>query len=165
MSKVRSKNTTPETTLRKALFNKGFRYRTNDDKLPGKPDIVLHKYRTAIFVHGCFWHGHQGCKKSTLPKTNADFWFGKIESNKRRDRLDALQLLSMGWKVLTVWECEINKRNMNALVDRIIESLHEEVPYRSGSVSVKLYEERESVITMVAEEAVQYQKQSTSIKN
>src|SRR5690554_557805 len=86
MSKIRSKNTRPEMILRKALFARGFRYRVNDRRLPGTPDIVLPKYRTVVFVHGCFWHGHDGCKYASIPKTNTEFWVDKITTNKKRDR-------------------------------------------------------------------------------
>jgi len=86
MSKIRSKNTGPEMILRKALFARGFRYRVNDRRLPGTPDIVLSKYRTVIFVHGCFWHGHDGCKHASTPKTNTVFWVEKIATNKKRDK-------------------------------------------------------------------------------
>lgn len=93
--------------MRKYLFSKGFRYRKNDPRLPGKPDIVLPKYKTVIFVNGCFWHHHEGCKYFVWPKNNADFWRSKIESNTARDQKNYKKLAEMGWKVLIIWECEL----------------------------------------------------------
>lgn len=110
MSKIRSKNTRPEVLLRKALFAKGFRYRINYNKLPGSPDIVLPKYKVVIFVNGCFWHGHKGCKYATIPKTNTRYWVNKIEFNKARDKINAIDCARLGWRVITVWECQISKR-------------------------------------------------------
>lgn len=129
MSKIRSKNTKPEITLRKALFAKGFRYRINYKKLPGKPDIVFPKYKTAIFVHGCFWHGHDiGCIDSHIPKTNTSFWIQKITKNKERDKKNIALILSMGWKVLTIWDCEIQqKNNIEYLVQKIVDSFQEPI--------------------------------------
>lgn len=124
MSKIRGKNTKPEIILRKALFARGFRYRLHG-KLPGKPDIVLRKYKTVIFVNGCFWHGHENCKYATLPKSNTIFWQEKLLANQRRDQLHRLQLETEGWNVLTVWECEIvHQRDLTPLLDRITESMH-----------------------------------------
>jgi DNA mismatch endonuclease (patch repair protein) len=159
MSKIRSKNTKPEMAVRKALFAKGYRYRINYKKLPGKPDIAFPKYKTAIFVHGCFWHGHKDCKDSHIPKTNTDFWTKKINRNKERDRNNTIQILSMGWKVLTIWDCEIQQKgNIESLIQKIADLLLEPIPYQSERVSLKLYEEVENNITMVAEDIVPYQK-------
>ena len=108
MSHIRSKNTKPEEKVRKYLFSKGFRYRINVRTLPGCPDIVLPKYKTVIFVNGCFWHGHQGC--FILPKSNSEFWKNKIERNINRDRDNIILLENMGWRVIVVWECEIRKK-------------------------------------------------------
>lgn len=108
MSRIKGKNTKPEVIVRKFLFSKGYRYRINDPKLPGKPDIVLKKYRTAIFINGCFWHGHQGCKKFVLPKTNSDWWLEKITANRERDERNKLSLRNADWNVLTIWECQLN---------------------------------------------------------
>lgn len=120
MSKIRSKNTKPEIVIRKGLFAKGFRYRVNSTKLPGKPDIVLPKYKTVIFVHGCFWHRHEGCKYAYTPKTNTEFWLAKINSNQARDIQNKAKLETMGWKVLTVWECETRKSsNISFLIERL----------------------------------------------
>jgi len=128
MSKIRSKNTKPELTLRKALFAKGFRYRVNDKKLPGKPDIVLPKHKTVIFVHGCFWHKHEACKYAYTPKTNTEFWIDKITSNVERDKINTEKLTVAGWKVVTVWECEIRytyKHDFSALIDKLTNTILE----------------------------------------
>ena len=103
MSKVRSRDTKPEVIVRKLIFSKGYRYRLNRKDLPGSPDIVLPKYRTVIFVNGCFWHGHIDCKKATLPEENAEFWSEKISKNKDRDRRNREKLIQDSWKVLTNW--------------------------------------------------------------
>ena len=107
MSNIPSKNTKPEETVRKYLFAQGFRYRKNVSKLPGKPDIVLTKYKTVIFVNGCFWHGHEGCKYFVPPKTNTEFWYAKFQYNQERDARNYQKLRDLGWRILIVWECEI----------------------------------------------------------
>lgn len=109
MSHIHGKNTKPEIAVRKALFKQGFRYRINDKKLSGHPDIVLKKYNAVVFVNGCFWHGHKNCKKATLPKTNSDFWERKIKSNIKRDNSIVDSLKKSGWKVIVIWECELKK--------------------------------------------------------
>jgi DNA mismatch endonuclease (patch repair protein) len=107
MSRIRSKNTKPELTLRSALFKEGFRYRIHVKHLPGKPDIVFPKYKTIIFVHGCFWHQHLGCRDGRLPKTRLEYWKPKLRGNVERSTCYEADLKSLGWKVLIVWECEI----------------------------------------------------------
>ena len=109
MSRIRNKGTKPEEKVRKYLFSKGFRYRKNVRNLPGCPDIVLPKYRTVIFVHGCFWHVHQ-CERFKWPATNAAFWRAKLNSNAARDELIQEKLRADGWNVIVVWECDIKKR-------------------------------------------------------
>ena len=123
MSHIRSSNTKPEVRLRKELFSRGYRYRLNIRTLPGKPDIVLAKYRTCIFENGCFWHGHKGCPKFILPKTNEEFWRTKIESNRERDLRDYTFLESRGWSAIVVWECELKKDNLSNTIDRIQKQL------------------------------------------
>lgn len=120
MSCIKGKNTKPEEIVRKALFAKGFRYRKNDKRLPGTPDIVLPKYRTVIFVNGCFWHGHTGCKYYVVPKTNTEFWLNKINSNIDRDVIKATQLKELGWRVITVWECELKKPVFDDTINTLI---------------------------------------------
>lgn len=107
MAAIHGKDTKPEMTVRRYLFSHGFRYRLNHPRLPGHPDIVLRKYRTVIFVNGCFWHGHEGCKYFKLPKTNTDFWLSKINRNRERDVIEQRQLASMGWHCIVVWECQL----------------------------------------------------------
>lgn len=111
MSGISGKNTKPELLVRKALFAKGYRYRLHDKKLPGKPDIVLPKYKTVVFVHGCFWHGHENCYLFRLPKSRTDFWKSKIESNIDRDRTNENSLLFAGWRIVNIWECALKGRH------------------------------------------------------
>ena len=110
MSRIRNKDTKPEELVRKYLFSRGFRYRKNDAHLPGKPDIVLPKYRTVIFVNGCFWHKHNNCKYFVWPHNNADYWRTKIERNVLRDKEHTKTLQDMGWQVLVIWECELKPK-------------------------------------------------------
>ena len=105
MSSIRSKDTKPEMIVRKGLWSKGFRYRLNSPRLPGHPDLVMKKYRTCIFVNGCFWHGHEGCCK--IPETNREFWVTKIRRNQERDIETQKRLAEMGWHCITIWECEL----------------------------------------------------------
>ena len=109
MSRIRSKDTKPEVLVRSYLFSKGLRFRKNDKRYPGTPDIVLPKYKTVIFVNGCFWHLHEGCKYARIPKSNIEFWKKKLYGNKKRDKHNQKALEEMGWKVITVWECELKK--------------------------------------------------------
>lgn len=120
MSRNRASNTRPELVLRGKLWRKGFRYRLNDKRLPGRPDIVLPKYRTAIFVHGCFWHGHKGCKNYTVPKTNTEFWVAKVARNQERDQEVWRKLEAKGWSVIIVWECQLKKGRIDETVERVV---------------------------------------------
>ncbi len=119
MSRVRSKDTKPEILLRKALWKNGFRYRVNITSLPGSPDIVLPKYRTVIFIHGCFWHGHKNCKNASIPKTNTEFWEAKISRNQQRDQEVWRQLEAKDWCVIIVWECELKKAVIDETIIRV----------------------------------------------
>ena len=119
MSRIRSVSTKPELLLRHAIWHRGFRYRVNAKNLPGKPDIVLHKYRTVVFVHGCFWHGHKGCKIYSVPKTNTDFWMAKVARNQERDQEVWRKLEAKGWSVIIVWECQLKKDKLNETIDRV----------------------------------------------
>jgi len=125
MSRIRSKNTKPEELVRKYLFSRGLRYRKNDKRYPGKPDMVFPKYRTAVFVNGCFWHCHQGCPAFVMPKSRVDYWQAKLERNKQRDLANITALEADGWRVLVVWECELKKavrdERLMRLYDEIIE--------------------------------------------
>ena len=110
MAAIKGKDTKPEILVRKFLFSKGLRYRLNNRKLPGSPDIVLKKYKTVIFVDGCFWHGHEGCKYFRLPKSNTPFWETKITQNIERDKKTTQALIALGWKVIRIWECELRNK-------------------------------------------------------
>ena len=123
MSNIPSQNTKPEETVRKYLFTQGFRYRKNVSKLPGKPDIVLPKYKTVVFVNGCFWHAHEGCKYFVPPKTNTEFWYAKFQYNKERDARNYQKLHDMGWRVLIVWECEIRHGDSKFALEKLIEDI------------------------------------------
>ncbi len=121
MSKISGKETKPELLVRKFLFTQGFRYRKNVKRLPGKPDIVITKFKTVIFIHGCFWHGHKGCRKSSLPSSNIEFWQNKISKTIERDKNITYELKKMGWKVLTVWQCELrNKFEREKLFNKLL---------------------------------------------
>lgn len=119
MSRIRSTNTKPELTVRKLLFASGFRYRLYDKKLPGKPDIVLPRWRTVVLVHGCFWHSHQGCSRDTTPTQNHEFWIQKLNRNRARDLEVRRQLHELGWRVLVVWECACRKSLLEHLQGRM----------------------------------------------
>lgn len=110
MSKIRGKNTKPELILRSQLFRQGFRFRIHQKDLPGKPDIVLPKYRTVIFVHGCFWHYHKDCREGRIPSTNSKFWNEKLQRNIAKDKANIKALRKDKWKVFVIWECEIEKQ-------------------------------------------------------
>ena len=122
MSRIRGKDTKIEVMVRKYLFLKGFRFHKNVANMPGKPDIVLPKYRTVIFIHGCYWHRHKGCKNCTTPSTNREFWLKKFEKNVQSDLRSQQILESEGWKVLVLWECEI-KGNFHSLMEWLITEL------------------------------------------
>lgn len=124
MSRIRSKNNAPEEKVRKFLFSKGFRYRKNDKKLPGCPDIVLPKYKTVIFVNGCFWHKHN-CKRFVWPASNEEYWKKKILRNVERDKTNITELKELGWKVLVVWECELKKATINERLEMLVSELKE----------------------------------------
>ena len=123
MSQIKSKNTKPEEKVRKYLFSQGFRYRKNDRRLPGCPDIVLPKYKTVIFVNGCFWHRHKGCKYSTTPRSNIEFWQTKFEKNMINDQKHAEQLLHDGWSIITIWECELNREHFQETMNNVMNTL------------------------------------------
>ncbi|MGC4130285.1 MAG: DNA mismatch endonuclease Vsr [Bergeyella sp.] len=127
MSRIRGKDTKPELLVRKFLFASGLRYRLYDKKLPGKPDIILPKYKTIIFIHGCFWHGHENCKYFVIPKTRTDFWLDKIEGNKKRDKENIEQLKSKGWNVITVYECELKKERREMILNNILHNLQNQL--------------------------------------
>lgn len=124
MAAIKGKGTKPEMIVRKFLWSRGFRYRVNNARLPGHPDIVLRKYRTCIFVNGCFWHGHKDCRYYVIPKTNTDFWIRKITRNIERDKQEQLQLARMGWHCITVWECELKREKRNETLESLAYTLN-----------------------------------------
>ena len=123
MSQIKGKNTKPEETVRKYLFSKGFRYRKNDKRLPGTPDIVLPRYKTVIFVNGCFWHGHKGCKFFVWPKSNQQFWKNKITANIERDQRKRKKLEDLGWNVIVIWECELKKPQIENTLETMVKEM------------------------------------------
>lgn len=123
MSQIKGKDTKPEILVRKFLFANGFRFRLNIKTLPGKPDIVLPKYKTVIFVNGCFWHGHEGCHYFVLPKTRTEWWFKKIKGTWLRDKEAEIKLKILGWKVITVWTCELKKHKKDDRLTKLIREI------------------------------------------
>lgn len=123
MSRIKCKDTKPEIIVRSYLFSRGLRFRKNDKRYPGSPDIVLLKYKTIVFVHGCFWHLHEGCKYARIPKSNVDYWEKKLYRNRERDKHNQKELEKMGWNVITVWECELKKDN----VEQTLEDLYAQI--------------------------------------
>lgn len=119
MSQIKGKNTKPEETVRKYLFGRGLRYRKNDKRLPGHPDIVLPKYKTVVLVNGCFWHVHEGCKHFKWPESNVEFWKNKLTENRRRDVVKIQALKELDWKVIVVWECELKGDNQTTRLNKL----------------------------------------------
>ena len=130
MSRIKGKDTKPEIIVRSYLFSRGLRFRKNDRRYPGSPDIVLPKYRTVVFVHGCFWHLHEGCRYAVMPKSNVDFWKKKLYGNKERDEHNKKELEDMGWNVILVWECELKndkrEQTLEKLYNQIVSEHHNE---------------------------------------
>ena len=123
MSRIKGKDTKPEVLVRKYLFSKGLRFRKNDKRYPGHPDIVLPKYNTIIFVHGCFWHFHENCRYAVMPSSNVDFWKKKLNGNRLRDERNKKALTEMGWNVIVIWECQLKKCKR----DQTLEDLYLEI--------------------------------------
>jgi DNA mismatch endonuclease (patch repair protein) len=123
MSRIKGKNTMPEMVVRRFLFANGFRYRLHDKRLPGKPDIVLPKYKTVIFINGCFWHGHEGCRYFVIPKTRTEFWLNKINTTRAGSLQNFATLESLGWKVIEIWECELKKEKTEGTLNNLISRL------------------------------------------
>lgn len=124
MSRIKSKNTKPEMLVRRYLHAHGYRYRINVKRLPGTPDIVLRKYKTVIFINGCFWHGHEGCKYFVMPKSNTAFWEKKIERNKERDVEKRIKLRMLGWHTIIIWECELKPNNRHTTLQALEQTLN-----------------------------------------
>lgn len=149
MSRIRGKDTKPEILVRRGLHARGLRFRLQDRKLPGRPDIVLPRYGVAVMVNGCFWHGHKGCRYATRPKSNVEFWEAKIARNRHRDEVTAAHLEALGWHVITVWECEL--RGGQETVGARIDALADEIR-RAGAAMKEAHErDRKSRAAMRAE--------------
>ena len=119
MAGIRGKNTKPEILVRSYLHQSGLRFRVHRKDLPGKPDVVLPKYKTTIFVHGCFWHSHSRCKFAVVPASNVEFWKHKLDENRKRDQRNKRRLKALGWRVLTVWACQLDERHLSGLIKKI----------------------------------------------
>ena len=160
MAAIHSASTKPELKLRHTLWKLGFRYRVNDKHLPGRPDIVFPKHHTAIFVHGCFWHGHRGCKYYTVPKTNTDFWVAKVTRNQERDQEVWRQLEARGWEVIIVWECELKKNKFEDTIKRVEKEI-----LANGEMYRQRKEERSAArIQRLAERREQKERQALLLK-
>ncbi len=123
MSRIKAKDTKPELLVRKFIHSHGFRYRLHVKKLPGKPDIVLKKFHSVIFIHGCFWHGHEGCKYFVVPKTRTKWWLDKINRNQKKDKESYTVLLNEGWKVITIWECELKTDKRDITLENLVKTI------------------------------------------
>ena len=130
MSRIKSRNTKPEILVRKYLFSRGFRYRLHSLNLPGKPDIVLSRYKTVIFVNGCFWHGHEDCKYFVVPKTRTEWWLKKINRNRQMDAENTEKLKSDNWEVITIFECELKKNILDKTLNNLVQNLHNQKNYK-----------------------------------
>lgn len=150
MAAIKGKDTKPELIVRKYLFSRGLRFRIQVGKLPGRPDIVLPKYKTVIFVNGCFWHGHEGCRYFRLPKSNVEFWERKISHNKARDISNTAVLEMMGWRVIRVWECDVRAVSTR---EAFLENLYSSIvaPTRRKS-----YAQKENIPSIAAEPGAEY---------
>ena len=149
MAAIRSKDTKPEMIVRRGLWKRGFRYRLNHKRLPGHPDLVLRKYRTCIFVNGCFWHGHEGCRYYTIPKANTEFWVSKVKRNKERDLKVQHELAAMGWHSITIWECELKPVKREDTLESLADTLNK---IFLQDRTVKRYEIPEEELMMAAED-------------
>ena len=152
MSHIRGKNTQPELIVRRYLHANGYRFRIHVKRLPGTPDIVLRKYKTAIFVNGCFWHGHEDCKLYVIPKTNTTFWQDKIERNKKRDEEAYYQLKKMGWHVVRLWECQLSTKNRAKYLCSLLFTLNHLMLVNLGAKPIKSYPADDDQLKYAAEE-------------
>ena len=157
MSRIRGKDTKPEILVRKELHARGFRFRLQDRKLPGRPDIVLPKYGVAIMVNGCFWHGHKGCRYATKPKSNVEFWQSKIQRNQHRDEVTSSHLEALGWHVITIWECEL--RSADALQSRL-DVLADEIRNAGRAKDERSQQQKASAAAMKKEREQMLERQS-----
>lgn len=157
MAAIHGKDTKPEVVVRRWLWGHGYRYRLNHPRLPGKPDIVMRKYRTCIFVNGCFWHGHEGCRYYTIPKTNTEFWVAKIHRNQEHDVEVQHQLASMGWHSITIWECELKPKSRDKTLESLVFTLNR-IFLQDHSFRRYIVPEEEPM--MAAEDIVDYNKKN-----
>lgn len=127
MSQIRSRNTKPEIMVRKFLHSAGFRFRLHNKKLPGTPDITLPKYKTAVLIHGCFWHGHQGCRYFVMPQTRTEWWQSKISRNTSNDKKNLCELSALGWKVIEIWECTLKKNLREATLEALANNIRGQI--------------------------------------
>lgn len=161
MSAIKGKDTKPEIMVRKYLFSRGLRYRVNDKKLPGSPDIVLKKYGVVIFIDGCFWHGHKGCKYYHLPSTNVDFWKTKITRNIARDYVNNVDLELAGWRVIRLWECEVKTKTkredaLQKLYSQIISQERITKPKKITIAKSRSYDDYPDDFNVAAEPEIEY---------
>ena len=157
MAAIHGKDTKPEMVVRRYLWGHGYRYRLNHPRLPGKPDIVMRKYRTCIFVNGCFWHGHEGCRYYTIPKTNTEFWVNKVKRNKERDVKVQHELAAMGWHCITIWECELKPKVREKTLESLTFTLNR---FFLQDHCFKKYEIPEKEPMMAAEDIADYNKKN-----
>ena len=160
MANIRSKNTKPEVIVRKFLFAHGFRFRINVKRLPGTPDIVLKKYRTCIFINGCFWHGHEGCRYYVLPKSNTEFWKAKIERNRERDLDRRIKLRDMGWHVIQFWECQLKPKVREENLQGLLYTLNKIMLL---NYQPRPYLQKEAPMNIAAENDLVYRKKALSL--
>lgn len=156
MSRIRSKNTKPELIVRKYLFSQGFRFRLNVKRLPGTPDIVLKKYRTVIFVHGCFWHGHENCSIYVPPKTHPEYWLRKIGRNRERDIEARAKVKAMGWNVVVIWECQLKPKIRQQTFEDLAHLLRMFLLRKYGYKETHIHEDPDRSLTCVADSIVEY---------
>lgn len=161
MSSIKGSNTRPELLVRRYLHARGYRYRINVKRLPGSPDIVMRKYKTAIFINGCFWHGHEGCSLFVMPKSNTDYWEKKIERNKQRDIEKRAQLRKLGWHTIVIWECELKPKNRNSTLLALEHTLNRVFLLDNGVEITGSYDYEEENTAMVAESSCGYQEATT----
>ncbi|MGR9109103.1 MAG: very short patch repair endonuclease [Gammaproteobacteria bacterium] len=158
MSRVRSEDTKPEWILRCGLHRLGFRYRLSNPDLPGKPDLIFARYHAVVFVHGCYWHRHPGCKNASMPKSNVDFWTKKFAENVGRDRRTETQLKARGWRVMVVWECELNKNTLSS-IRKVADWLKRKGDHEHDH-SYELLQMSRTKLLAVAEKKVRYRLES-----
>lgn len=152
MSHIRGKNTKPELIVRRFLHANGYRFRIHVKRLPGTPDIVMRKYRVAIFVNGCFWHGHDGCHLYVLPKSNTEFWQSKVLRNKERDQQTYVQLKAMGWHVIRIWECQLSPKLRHKYLEGLLFTLNHLMLVNMGVRTPKRYATDDEEVKYAAEQ-------------